>query len=248
MQAVILAAGMGSRLGNLTDKIPKALIDVGGKPLIAHSIEILKENGVGGFVIVTGYRAYKLRNYLEEHYSDIDVEYVHNYKYESTNNIYSLYLAAERVSAPYYILNSDIIFHPGIFRNIHSSDKKNLTISVDFRENLGEEEMKVVVEDERVVEISKKIDPDRAHGEYIGITKVTKRSADALMESLEETMEVHGKRVFYEHAFQLMIDKGHEINYSPTSGLAWTEIDTIEDLIHARKEVYPAIVESGLEK
>ncbi|WP_456478913.1 phosphocholine cytidylyltransferase family protein [Geoglobus ahangari] len=241
MQAVILAAGMGSRLGTLTEKIPKALIDVGGKPLIAHSIEILRESGVRRFVIVTGYRAYKIRSYLEEHYDDIDVEYVHNHRYETTNNIYSLYLAAKQITGPYYILNSDIIFHPGIFRNIHESEKENLTISVDFRENLGEEEMKVVVEDERVVEISKKIDPARAHGEYIGITKVTERSASTLVESLEETMDVHGKRVFYEHAFQMMIDKGHEVNYAPTSGLAWTEIDTIEDLIHAREEVYPAI-------
>ncbi|WP_457591517.1 phosphocholine cytidylyltransferase family protein [Geoglobus sp.] len=247
MQAVILAAGMGSRLGNLTDKIPKALIDVGGKPLIAHSIEILRSSGIRKFVVVTGYRAYKIRSYLDEHYGDIEVEYVHNHKYETTNNIYSLYLAAKQISAPYYILNSDIVFHPGIFRNIHGSERENLTISVDFRENLGEEEMKVVVEDERVVEISKKIDPARAHGEYIGITKVTEKSADALMESLEETMDLHGRRVFYEHAFQLMIDKGHEINFSPTSGLAWTEIDTIEDLIHAREEVYPAIAGSASE-
>ena len=241
MQAVILAAGMGSRLGTLTEKIPKALIDVGGKPLIAHSIEILRDSGVRRFVIVTGYRAYKIRSYLDEHYDDIEVEYVHNHRYETTNNIYSLYLAAKHMSGSYYILNSDIIFHPGIFRNIHESDRENLTISVDFREELGEEEMKVVVEEERVVEISKMIDPRRAHGEYIGITKVTERSVNILIESLEETMDVYGKRVFYEHAFQTMIDKGHEVNFAPTSGLAWTEIDTIEDLIHAREEVYPAI-------
>ncbi len=242
MRAIILAAGMGSRLEKLTEKVPKALVDVGGKPLLAHSLSTLISEGITDFVIVTGHKAYKIREYIEENFDEINVEYIHNNRYDETNNIYSLYLAIKEINAPFYILNSDIIFHPGIFSIIHSSDKKNLTISVDFREELGKEEMKVKVEGERVVAISKKLDPSDSDGEYIGITKVTKKSGDLLFECVSETMEIHGRRVFYEHAFQMMIDRGYEINYSKTSGLPWTEIDTMEDLIFARKEVYPEIV------
>ncbi len=241
MKAIILAAGMGSRLSHLTEKVPKALISVGKKPLLAHSIDVLKDNGIRDFIIVTGHKAYKIRKYVEENFEEVNVEYVHNHRYDETNNIYSLYLAIGEVKAPFYILNSDIIFHPEIFENIHSSNKRNLTISVDFRETLGKEEMKVKVDGERVVAISKKLNPQEADGEYIGITKVTKKSGDQLYECVSETIEIHGRRVFYEHAFQRMIEKGYEINYSKTSGLPWTEIDTIEDLIFARKEVYPAI-------
>ncbi len=243
MRAIILAAGMGSRLEKITEKVPKALVDVGGKPLLAHSLSTLISEGITDFIIVTGHKAYKIREYIEENFGGIDVEYIHNNRYDETNNIYSLYLAIKNINAPFYILNSDIIFHPGIFAMIHSSQKKNLTISVDFRENLGKEEMKVKVEGERVIAISKKLDPADSDGEYIGITKVTERSGDLLLECVSETMEVHGKRVFYEHAFQRMIDRGYEINYSKTSGLPWTEIDTIEDLVFARKRVYPAIME-----
>ena len=243
MRAIILAAGMGSRLEKITEKVPKALVDVGGRPLLAHSISTLISEGITDFIIVTGHKAYKIREYVEENFEEIDVEYIHNNRYDETNNIYSLYLAIKEVNAPFYILNSDIIFHPGIFAMIHFSEKKNLTISVDFRENLGKEEMKVKIDGERVTAISKKLNPSDSDGEYIGITKVTRRSEDPLIECVSETMDIHGKRVFYEHAFQRMIDKGYEINYSKTSGLPWTEIDTIEDLVFARKKVYPAIIE-----
>jgi len=243
MRAIILAAGMGSRLEKITEKVPKALINIGGKPILSHTMNTLISNDIREFVIVTGHKAYKIREYVDENFDEIDVEYIHNNRYDETNNIYSLYLAIKEIRAPFYILNSDIIFHPEIFLNIHSSDKKNLTISVDFRENLGREEMKVKVEGEKVVAISKKLNPLDSDGEYIGITKVTKKSGDRLYECISETMELHGKRVFYEHAFQRMIDKGYEINYSKTHGLPWTEIDTVEDLIFARKEVYPAISE-----
>ncbi len=241
MRAIILAAGMGSRLEKITEKVPKALVNVGGKPLLAHSIATLISEGITDFVIVTGHKSYKIKEYVEVNFEEINVEYIHNNRYDETNNIYSLYLAVRQISAPFYILNSDILFHPDIFSSIHSTDKKNLTISVDFRENLGKEEMKVKVEGDRVIAISKKLDPSDSDGEFIGITKVTKKSGEELYECISETMEMHGKRVFYEHAFQRMIDRGYEINYSKTLGLPWTEIDTIEDLIFARKEVYPAI-------
>ncbi len=243
MLAVILAAGFGSRLGHITQKIPKALITVGEKPIIVRNIELLEESGVNDFVIVTGYKSVKLRRRLERAFPDSNISFVHNYHYRSTNNIYSLYLAMKKVSSEFVILNSDIIFHKNILRRLIDSEKENLTISVDFRDEIGEEEMKVVVENDRVVRISKKIKPSVADGEYIGIAKVTDESVDDLRMSVEETIRTKGKGVFYEEAFQHMINLGKTINYEPTSGLPWTEIDTPEDLKFAREVVYPKIVE-----
>lgn len=125
---------------------------------------------------------------------------------------------------------------------MHKSEKEYLTISVDLREDLGEEEMKVVIRGDRVIKISKKIDPKIAHGEYIGITKVTEKSVDELKNAVSETLSIYGKGVFYEHAFQKLIDNGGIINYAPTSGLPWTEIDDMDDLIYAKKVVYPEII------
>ncbi len=241
MRAIILAAGMGSRLGNLTNKIPKALINLNEKPLLAYSMDVLIDNNIKDFIIVTGYKAYKIRRFIEENYPKINVEFIHNAKYDETNNIYSLYLAIKDLEEPYYILNSDIVYHPDIFKFLHKSENENLTITVDIRENLSREDMKVIIEGDRVKRISKKIDPKDAHGEYIGITKVPERAVREFGDALNETMVIHGRGVFYEHAFQRLIDKGGIINYSPTKNLPWAEIDTVEDLIYAKKVIYPKI-------
>ncbi len=242
MKAIILAAGMGSRLGHITDKIPKALINLDEKPLLAYSIDILLSNDIEDIIIVTGYKAYKIREFVKRNYPKISVNFIHNSKYDETNNIYSLYLAIRNLEEPYYILNSDIVYHPDIFRLLKDCNKENLTITVDIRENLSKEDMKVVIEGDRVKKISKEIDPDEAHGEYIGITKVPEKSVSEFRNALNETMTIHGKGVFYEHAFQRLIDKGGIVNYSPTKNLPWAEIDTFEDLIYAKKVIYPKII------
>uniref|UniRef100_A0A7C3UDQ6 Phosphocholine cytidylyltransferase family protein n=1 Tax=Geoglobus ahangari TaxID=113653 RepID=A0A7C3UDQ6_9EURY len=242
MRAVILAAGMGSRLKPITERIPKALINLGGKPLIAHLIENLIDHGIRDIIIVTGYKSYKIRRFITENYPEINVEFVHNKRYDETNNIYSLHLAIRGLKDPYYILNSDIVYHPKIFTRLHECEKENLTILVDLREDLGKEEMKVVIEGDRVVKIGKKIDPKEAHGEYIGITKVTENSVEELKNVISNTISTHGKGVFYEHAFQKLIDNGGVINYTSTGGLPWTEIDDMDDLIYAKRVVYPKII------
>ena len=243
MLAVILAAGFGSRLGHITQKVPKALISVGNKPLLVRNIEILRDEGVNKFVIVTGYKSVKLRKRIKRTFPDLNISFVHNYHYRDTNNIFSLYIAAKDIKEKFIILNSDIIFHRSILKKLLKLDSENLTISVDFRDTIGEEEMKVKVDGDKVVRISKKIDPKEADGEYIGLAKVSEKAVEDLKRSLEETMRRKGKGVFYEEVFQHMIDNGKVVNYTSTSGLPWTEIDTPDDLKFAREVVYPRILE-----
>jgi len=240
MEAVILAAGYGSRLGHHTKEIPKALLSVGGKPIISYTLEILAKNGIMNITIVTGHRGYRLRKFVSENY-DLNVNFVHNKYYRSTNNIYSLYLALENLEETLYIINSDVFFHPKIFEFLHESERKGLILSVDTVKKLGEEEMKVKIEDEKITMISKKIPPSDADGEYIGIAKVSKEVVGDLRVHIETVMKREGKIVFYEEAFQSMIDAGCEVTYESTRGLPWIEIDTPSDLIAAREKIYPKL-------
>ncbi len=239
MEAVILAAGFGSRLGHHTREIPKALLKIGKRPLIYYAVQTLMQNGIRDVVVVTGHKGYVLREYLSQF--DLNFKFVHNSLYKKTNNIYSLYLAMDYVSKGFYILNSDVLFHPGIFRELHSSTKENLILSVDTFKELGEEEMKVKIENGVVKRISKLLKPSEADGEYIGIARVEKEVVDELYNHVARVMEEKGRRVFYEEAFQSMMDDGVAVNYETTRGLPWIEIDTPSDLMIARHEIYPKI-------
>ncbi|WP_202319931.1 phosphocholine cytidylyltransferase family protein [Archaeoglobus neptunius] len=239
MEAVILAAGFGSRLGHHTREIPKALLKIGKKPLIYYTINTLMKNGIEDVIIVTGHKGYVLKDYLSGF--DMNFKFVHNSLYKRTNNIYSLYLAMDHVSSGFYILNSDVLFHPEIFTYIHQNEDDSLVLSVDNVKKLGEEEMKVQISDGVVKRISKQIPPNKADGEYIGIAKVHRNTVDDLKEHVTKVMDKKGRKVFYEEAFQSMMDSGHEVYCEFTRGLPWIEIDTPSDLMAARYEIFPNI-------
>jgi choline kinase len=101
--------------------------------------------------------------------------------------------------------------------------------------------MKVKIENGVVKRISKLLKPSEADGEYIGIARVEKEVVDELYNHVARVMEEKGRRVFYEEAFQSMMDDGVAVNYETTRGLPWIEIDTPSDLMIARHEIYPKI-------
>jgi choline kinase len=242
MQAVILAAGFGSRLGRHKGDDPKTLIKIGDRTLIDHILKTLKKNGVRNVIIITGYKREKIQEYLKGKYT-MDIKFVHNSDYETTNNIYSLYLAKEELSGGnFYIINSDVLFHERIFQNLHFSNKEGLILSVDLKKKLKEEDMKVIRMGDRITRISKEISLSEASGEYIGLSKVTEEAFKKLFRSIKEVISHKGTGVFYEEAFQHMIDSGYWVTCESTRGLPWIEIDTVEDLKLAREKIFPRIV------
>lgn len=152
MEAVILAAGLGSRLGHHTCQKPKAMLKIGGRPLIHYILSTLKKHGIRDILVVTGHRGYVLEEYLEKF--DLNFKFIHNSLYWKTNNIYSLHLAMEYIDDGFYLINSDLFFHPDIFSLLKSSSKKGLIIAVDTLKKLGEEEMKVKLDGELVKKLA----------------------------------------------------------------------------------------------
>ena len=99
MQALMLAAGMGKRLKQFTDNNTKCMVEVAGKKLIDRAIEAVKTARLKKFVLVTGYEGENLKKYILDSYSDsgIEFEFIYNKDYATSNNIYSFYLAKERM-------------------------------------------------------------------------------------------------------------------------------------------------------
>ena len=129
MQALILAAGTGSRLGKHTKENTKCMLEINGKTLIQHTIEKLSNAGITKLIMVVGYKKDNLIKHLGGRYKNIEIEYVENPVYNSTNNIYSLYLAKEKLAEDDTILiESDLIFEENILTNLIKDKRKSLAV------------------------------------------------------------------------------------------------------------------------
>ena len=231
MKAIILAAGMASRLRPLTLHTPKSLLTIDGKSLLQRSMDALIQNGIKDFVIVTGYLHEKIEAFVKEQYADtISVKFIYNNVYDSTNNIYSLWLARpEAEGEDFLLLDSDLLYDPQIITEVMANKAANVLTLI--KHDLGEEEMKVVTDADGVIkEISKTCNPSDAAGESLGIEKIGKEYSAALYKELHVMMNTeHLENKFYELAFERLIPQGHTYNVLDVSHLFSCELDTAED-------------------
>ena len=236
MIGVILAAGMAKRLRPLTDNKPKCLLSVGERTLLERTVDAMHQAGITEFVVVTGYCADQIRQFLTTHYeSPFTFRFLHNADYEHNNNIYSLWMSGQAVRGREFLLmDSDILCDPAAVVRIAREPEAALAVN---RHELGEEEMKVVVDgDGRITEISKTCSPQEAMGESVGIEHVTADYSTALFRELDLMIEREALiNIFYERAFERLIPQGHTFRVVDTTGYFSYELDTPEDFERAQE-------------
>lgn len=239
LKAVILAAGLASRLRPITDKTPKCLLKIKGKTLLGMTLDNLQENGLFDLVLVTGFEAGQIRDFMDRNYPHLRVEYIHNPDYAITNNSYSLWLAMQKLEGhSMLLLDSDIVFEPSIIRRLLEAGRENVVaLNTAYKSRLGAEEIKVRMDAEnRIQEISKEVNPALAAGESIGIEHFGRAATHHLFEVLRRRILIE-KRVneFYEASFEAMIKEGTDIYAVDIAPARCMEIDTPEDLKNAEK-------------
>ena len=235
MKAVILAAGIASRLRPLTDNTPKCLLKVGEKNILELTIDNIIANNIDDVIIVTGYLEEKINNFVSNKYPGLNATFIYNEVYGSTNNIYSLWLTKESLWGDEMLLmDSDIIFDKEIIAKLLASGYESCLALK--RHDVQDEEIKVKVdENERVLEIGKEVKLQEAMGESIGIEKFGVATLKQLFTILERKIVVEKKvNQFYEAAFQELADKGANIYTVDTTDYICLEIDTADDLELAR--------------
>ena len=235
MIGVILAAGMAKRLRPLTDERPKCLLTVGQRTLLQRTVDGIIAAGISELVVVTGYRAQMIRDFLTSHYPDLTIHFIDNPDYAHNNNIFSLWLTRPYTEGrDFLLLDSDILFDPQIIPAVLSAEGSALALN---RHELGEEEIKVIVDDQNhVVEISKVCSIEQAIGESVGIEKMEADYSAALFRELEQMIEGEGLiDIFYERAFERLIPQGHTFTVVDTTRYFSIELDTVEDFENAKK-------------
>jgi len=237
VQALILAAGRGSRLGQKSEQMPKCLLQLGHQRLVEHQLEILAEAGVAPVGMVVGYCADQIREVV-----GIKAEYIENTRWSVTNSLYSFWLAREWVKGPLLVLNSDTVVHPEILDRL--LDEPGDAFAYDSDSGNAREHMKVRVEDGRLIDVSKQMPSAEASGENVGILKLTAETARDLFETAGRLVSNGHDRSWLGSGVQ-QIAKTHFLRAVDVAGVPWGEIDSCYDLELVRKSVLPSIRPDG---
>lgn len=239
MQAIILAAGVGKRLMPLTSERPKCLIEIGQKTLLERYLETLRELGITRVTFVLGH----LREAILERLKGLDkgfkFHYIFNEEYRR-GSITSLWRARDSLKGDVLIMDADVLFHPRLLEKLVSSPKSSCFLMDENFSDSGEE-MKLFVQGERVIAISKKNTvKSQSVGEGVGFLKLSREHCPILKKVLENFIKEGHLDAEYEEALDRLL-RHCDIGCEKVDGLPWIEIDFMEDIERARKEILPRI-------
>ena len=234
MKCLILAAGCATRLRPHTEDLPKTLLRVGGVPILRRTITSMLRLGVDEFVIGTGHLEHLVHDAVAEWFPELEVTFVSNPDFRTTNNAYSLLLTRHHVeSEDFILLDGDVVFDLSVLQQLfdHGDD----CLAVRSAGGIGFEEVKVTADTRgRILEIGKHLPVHAAMGESVGIEVFSKATSRLLFAALEDRVHDRGLvNEYYEAAFQQIIDNGVALRGVDIGARYAAEIDTYEDLLGA---------------
>lgn len=251
MIAIILAAGMGTRLMPLTKDIPKPLLKINEVTLLERMIRNCIDANISKFILVVGYNKDKVIDLcpeIAEKY-EIEIETIANEKYNITNTSVSTYLASKYIEdsnleEDFILINGDNVIDPEIISRL--ADSNNTGMIIDNFKELDEESFKLIIDDEsfnedktiangKINSIGKQLDIPSSTGEFIGVSKVIAEDVPVFNRILEELIQEDPQN-YYDYAYK-DLSEIKTIDFVLTNGLKWTEIDDHKDWENAQKLV-----------
>ena len=236
MQAIILAAGMGKRLGEYTKNNTKCMVEVNGVKLIDRVFKQLATLPISRVVMVIGYEGEKLRNYLGDEKEGLRIDYVENSVYNKTNNIYSLWLAKQQLQEDDTLLiESDLIFDDQMLPLICNHPEPNLALVAKY-EPWMDGTMVLIDDDRNIINFVSKAAFDYSQiDKYFKTVNVYKFSRDFSRQKYVPFLEAYTKSVgnneYYENVLRIIsFLNSHDLKALPIQGLKWYEIDDKQDL------------------
>lgn len=237
MKAVVLAAGLGSRISKITSDIPKSMIRVEDHYIFKIIIDALIKININEIIFVVGYKSRLLKDAIAKEYSqkNIKIFFVSNKKYASTNTMYSLWLARKQLDCSFLYLHGDLIFSEKMINEFLISNKSN-AILVDRRFPFDwDDAMKVIAHKNELKYLSKQITLNEMDGIAIGIYKFDKNGAKILFEIITELISQGIVKSWVSEAMNILAKRiPISIEYNNKNYL-WTDVDNLTDLEMANK-------------
>jgi L-glutamine-phosphate cytidylyltransferase len=236
VRVIILAAGQGKRLLPLTAEVPKALLDIGGKTLVERQIEAFAANGLEDFVVVTGYGADKMEQVLQSIARRLGVSITTTYNpfYAVADNLASCWLARHFMDDDFIQVNGDNVFQGDLVARLLQPQSGSITVAINRKDAFDADDMKVMLDGNRLTEIGKTLPVDTVDAEAIGFYIFKTDGAKHYVNELELAMrDPQGLKRWFPSAVGSLAKKV-PIGVVEITGLRWSEVDFPVDLQQAR--------------
>lgn len=228
-RAIILAAGRGSRLGDVTKDRPKCLLEFAGRPLIDWQLSALAANGVTDVVVIVGFGAKRVAHYLGEHWPSVRL--LHNPFYDVSDNLASLWLAREEMVGDMIVLNGDTLVSTALVERVLKEAEAPITVTIDRKPAYDADDMKVRLDGTRLLAIGKTLSPDHAHAESIGMLLFREAGTFLFRQAIEEAMfDPATVRRWFLSIIDSLAARA-EIRVVSIEGLGWGEVDFPADIV-----------------
>jgi len=243
MKAIILSAGQGKRLLPLTAELPKCAVAVHGQSMIEWQIDELLKCGVEDISVVLGYGADKVEKLLDERYGRGSVRTLFNPFFSVADNLGSCWIARTEMTEDFIILNGDTLFQAPVLEKLLASAPHPITVTIDCKGSYDSDDMKVILDGERLLRIGKDLPLDQVHAESIGMLLFRGEGARLFRRTVEELLR---NPAALKRWYLSVIDELAQRTAVWTcciEGLAWGEVDCPADLKRA-EEVVRGIAEA----
>lgn len=243
--ALLLAAGMGSRLYPLTHNSPKCLTLVNEKSILERLVINLKQQGFKRLVIVTGYLENYIREALGTKSGNMTIEYIYSPLYKTTNNIYSLWMARERINEPFILVESDLVFDVSQLDDMIYPDR----IAVAHMQPWMNGTTVTINKSQQIKSFQNGTAEHLDENNYktVNMYSFSLSSWHAIVERLNQYISAGKVNCYYETIFAEMVGEGNLSLQAVSFDIKpWYEIDTIKDLAEAEKIIHADINKSGI--
>lgn len=230
VRAAVLAAGRGVRMGGAH---PKTLLPLEGRePMLHFILQGLKIAGINELLVVTGYKPGEVQEFVDKHGTGFEVTYARNARFASWGNFHSVRIALDQ--SPGYdvmVVNSDVVLHPDVYGRVVAS-RGDLVLAAQKRLVLDQEDMRVRLQDDRVLGIGKDLSRAHGHAEYAGAS-LLRPAAARMYSEIATDLEWQGDtQRYYEDVYAAMVDR-IDARAAPVAEDEYAEVDTPADIARA---------------
>ena len=230
MQAIILSAGRGSRLLPLTTDLPKCLLPIGETTVLGMQLDTLHKHGIKTVTVVTGFNASLVKDEISRRQSGLRVKTLFNPFFQVADNLASCWMARKFMRKDFLLINGDTLFSSEVLETVLQAPAKSISVTIDKKDAYDGDDMKVTLDDARLLSIGKTLLPQQTNGESIGMLRFMGDGPKIFRDELKRLMRHDdGTKSWFLSAIDGLAKSGVDISTTSIEGADWAELDTPED-------------------